>query len=123
MTSLSDFPPDVQATAQQAHAEFASAGCRDNLGAIIARAIMADRSQRINMTGLTSQQGNCLRAIAAHQAQHGGQSPTFEELATALGLASKSGVLRLLMALEKRGRILRPANTARAATIIANPAN
>jgi hypothetical protein len=129
MTSLSDFPPDVQALAIQTEARLPSrsrghVGDLPNLVAagIIADAIMADRTQRINVTGLTSQQAACLKAIAEHQARTG-LSPTHEELRVTLGLASKSGVSRLLHWLERRGRILRPANQSRAITIIANPAN
>ncbi|WP_240233587.1 LexA family protein [Devosia lacusdianchii] len=122
MTSLSDFPPDVQAAASKAHAEFASSQCSDNLGVIIARAIVADRCQRINVTGLTTQQAACLKAIAEHQARTG-LSPTHDELRVALGLASKSGVSRLLHWLESRGRILRPANQSRAITIISTPSS
>lgn len=87
---------------------------------IIARAIMADRAGRINVTGLTTQQAACLKAIAEHQARTG-LSPTHDELRVALGLASKSGVSRLLHWLERRGRILRPANQSRAITIIPAP--
>lgn len=90
---------------------------------IIASAIMADRAGRLNVAGLTARQADCLRFIAAHQHENDGITPSFAEIADGLGLVSKSGVLRLLMALEKRGRILRPANRSRAITIIANPAN
>jgi DNA-binding MarR family transcriptional regulator len=122
MSNLSDFPQDVQAAAAEAVPEWAYADNRVvAVQHIVATAIMADRAGRLDTTGLTTKQAECLKAIADHQAQHG-VSPSFEELATALGLASRSGVLRLLMALEKRGRILRPANRSRAITIIANPA-
>ena len=84
MTQLSDFPPDVQAAASSEAMKFVEwlipaphdyAGSEDVLAKVIARAIMADRTQRIDVAGLTTQQANCLRAIAAHQAEHGGQSP------------------------------------------------
>ena len=119
MTLLSDFPPDVQALA----IKFGGTSMDTEADRkIIASAIMADRAGRIDTAGLTSQQAACLKAIADHQARTG-LSPTHEELRIALGLASKSGVSRLLHWLERRGRILRPANRSRAITIIANPAS
>lgn len=112
--NLSDFPPDVQALARETYERRPITVCG------IAEAIMADRAGRLDTAGLTTQQSACLRAIAEHQAQHG-ISPTHDELASALGLASKSGVARLLLALETRGRIQRLPNRSRAITIIANP--
>jgi DNA-binding MarR family transcriptional regulator len=120
-----DFPDDVWALANAAtlqHSMFTTEALQFAVATVAAHALMADRFQRINLVGLTTKQAACLKAIADHQASTG-LSPSFDELAVALGLASKSGVQRLLMALEKRGRILRPANRSRAITIIANPAN
>lgn len=50
-----------------------------------------------------------------------GISPSFEEMKDALGLASKSGVHRLISALEERGFIQRLANRARALEVIKMP--
>lgn len=121
MTSLSDFPPDVQAAASKAHAEFADAGCRDNLGVIIAKAIVADRAGRLNVSGLTARQADCLRFIAAHQRENNGITPSYEQIKDGLGLSSKSGVTRLLDELEDRGRVTRLPGLARAITIITAP--
>jgi hypothetical protein len=119
MSEQADIPEELLATARAVvDATYTHADLVRN----IARAIMADRALRINVTGLTSQQAACLKAIAEHQARTG-LSPTHDELRIALGLASKSGVSRLLHWLERRGRILRPANRSRAITIIPNPAN
>lgn len=52
--------------------------------------------------GLTPRQKDCLNAIWAYWDQHG-VSPTHEELAAALGMASKSNITRLLNGLEERG--------------------
>ena len=123
MTSLSDFPPDVQAAARAAQAEFASNRVGDNLGVIIARAIQNDRAGRLNVSGLTGQQADCLKFIALHQRQHDGISPSYDEIKDGLGLGSKSTVSWLLNELEERGRIKRLPNRSRAITIIANPAN
>ena len=50
-----------------------------------------------------------------------GVSPSFDEMREALGLASKSGVHRLIGALEERGFIRRLANRARALEVIKLP--
>ena len=50
-----------------------------------------------------------------------GISPSFEEMKDALDLKSKSGVHRLISALEERGFIRRLANRARALAVIREP--
>ncbi len=50
-----------------------------------------------------------------------GISPSFEEMKDALGLKSKSGVHRLISALEERGFLKRLANRARALEVVRNP--
>ena len=50
-----------------------------------------------------------------------GVSPSFDEMKEALGLASKSGVHRLVSALEERGFIKRLANRARALEVLKLP--
>jgi len=50
-----------------------------------------------------------------------GISPSFEEMKEALGLKSKSGVHRLISALEERGFIRRLANRARALEVLKIP--
>ncbi len=51
----------------------------------------------------------------------GGVSPSFDEMKDALGLKSKSGVHRLISALEERGFIKRMANRARALEVLKLP--
>ncbi len=51
----------------------------------------------------------------------GGVSPSFDEMKDALGLKSKSGVHRLINALEERGFIKRMANRARALEVVKLP--
>jgi repressor LexA len=51
----------------------------------------------------------------------GGVSPSFDEMKEALGLASKSGVHRLVSALEERGFIRRLAHRARALEVLKMP--
>lgn len=55
------------------------------------------------ISGLTKRQRDCLIAIARHTVD--GVSPTYDELATDLGLASKSGIHHLLCELKARGAI------------------
>lgn len=53
--------------------------------------------------------------------REGGVSPSFEEMKEALALKSKSGVHRLITALEERGFIKRLANRARALEVLRMP--
>ena len=62
---------------------------------------------------LTRKQSDLLDYIVHYLAENGGVSPSFDEMKGAMGLASKSGVHRMLMALEQRGAIRRLHNHAR----------
>jgi repressor LexA len=64
--------------------------------------------------GLTPQQRAMLNFIVGFSEANGGVMPSFEEMAEHLGLASKSGVHRLVTALERRGHITRDGRRARA---------
>jgi repressor LexA len=55
------------------------------------------------------------------RAREGGPAPSFEEMKRALGLKSKSGVHRLVEALEERGFIRRLPNRARALEVLRGP--
>jgi repressor LexA len=68
------------------------------------------------MIGLTRRQRACFDAVLAHHKKTGAM-PSMEELRVVLGLASKSGVSRLLKRLEKRGAIKRVPRAARAIII------
>ncbi len=69
---------------------------------------------------LTRKQNELLRYIHDHLAQSG-VSPSFEEMKDALDLKSKSGVHRLISALEERGFIRRLPNRARALEVVKMP--
>ncbi len=69
---------------------------------------------------LTVKQQQLLRYIKEHL-DRGGVSPSFEEMKEALDLKSKSGIHRLISALEERGFIRRLANRARALEIVKLP--
>jgi repressor LexA len=69
---------------------------------------------------LTSKQNELLRFIH-ERLENNGVSPSFEEMKDALDLKSKSGVHRLISALEERGFIRRLPNRARALEILQMP--
>ncbi|MDA9930116.1 transcriptional repressor LexA [Alphaproteobacteria bacterium] len=74
---------------------------------------------------LTKKQKELLDYLTDH-AEKSEVSPSFDEMRDALGLASKSGIHRLVSGLEERGYIRRLANRARAIEIvkpISNAAN
>jgi repressor LexA len=69
---------------------------------------------------LTKKQSELLRFI--HQRlQESGVPPSFDEMKDALNLRSKSGIHRLVLALEERGFIRRLANRARAIEVLRLP--
>ncbi|MBS0255035.1 MAG: transcriptional repressor LexA [Proteobacteria bacterium] len=69
---------------------------------------------------LTRKQHELIRFIQA-RLEESGVSPSFEEMKEALDLKSKSGVHRLISALEERGFIRRLPNRARALEILRQP--
>ena len=69
---------------------------------------------------LTRKQHELLRYIHGHLSDTG-VSPSFEEMKEALELKSKSGVHRLISALEERGFIRRLPNRARALEVVKMP--
>ena len=66
---------------------------------------------------LTRKQNELLDFLVKHAEEHD-VPPSFDEMRDALGLASKSGIHRLVSGLEERGYIRRLANRARAIEII-----
>ena len=66
---------------------------------------------------LTRKQSELLTYLSDHMQQHD-VPPSFDEMRDALGLASKSGVHRLVSGLEERGYLRRLANRARALEIL-----
>lgn len=71
---------------------------------------------------LTRKQYELLLFIQDRQGE-GGVSPSFDEMKEALGLKSKSGIHRLISALEERGFIRRLPHRARAIEVIRLPEN
>jgi len=68
------------------------------------------------MIGLTRKQLDLFHFIRTYSELHG-IAPTFEEMAAAVGLRSKSGIHRLLTGLEQRGWIVREPLLARSIRI------
>jgi SOS-response transcriptional repressor LexA len=70
------------------------------------------------MIGLTAHQQGLLSYLKRYVAENGGVAPSYAEMREAVGLASKSGINRLIVALEERGLIRRLAGKARAIEIV-----
>lgn len=70
--------------------------------------------------GLTPEQARLLAYIAEFSEREG-HSPSYEQMKRAMGLVSKSGINRLVVALEERGAIVRLPNYARAIAVIDQP--
>ncbi|GAB4479786.1 transcriptional repressor LexA [Erythrobacter tepidarius] len=71
---------------------------------------------------LTAKQHELIRFIQ-QRLEETGISPSFEEMKEALDLKSKSGVHRLISALEERGFLRRLPNRARALEVVRQPAD
>ena len=69
---------------------------------------------------LTAKQHELIRFIQ-QRLEETGISPSFEEMKEALDLKSKSGVHRLISALEERGFLRRLPNRARALEVLKQP--
>lgn len=74
------------------------------------------------MIGLTPKQRELLDFVERFIAGNGGVAPTFAQMGAGMGIISKSGVHRLLTALEERGLIRRHKNRARSIEIVTQPA-
>jgi SOS-response transcriptional repressor LexA len=72
--------------------------------------------------GLTKKQNDLLRYLMAREAA-GQIAPSYQEMMETLGLRSKSGVHRLVLALEERGHIRRIPNRARVIELLTLPEN
>lgn len=69
---------------------------------------------------LTARQNDCWVFLAKYIEEHG-YAPSFEEMAEALNVASKSNIHRLLDALEERGFIRRLRHRSRAIEVLRMP--
>lgn len=80
----------------------------DSLGDISqARTLSLPQGTHGDLTfGLTKRQAELLKFIREYHARHG-MTPTYREMLAALGLASLSGIHRIVSGLEERGHIRR----------------
>ena len=69
---------------------------------------------------LTPRQNDCWQFLAKYSEEHG-YAPSFEEMANALNVVSKSNIHRLLDALEERGFIRRLRHRSRAIEVLRMP--
>lgn len=67
---------------------------------------------------VTPRQRELLNFIGDYIVEHNGVSPNYDDMRQHLGVASKSAVNRLLVALEDRGLIRRKKNMARAIVVV-----
>jgi repressor LexA len=77
------------------------------------------KTEHVGVEGimLTRKQSELLEFLVKHSEEHD-VPPSYDEMRDALGLASKSGIHRLVSGLEERGHIRRLANRARAIEIL-----
>lgn len=73
------------------------------------------------MSGLTKRQSDLLEFIRSYVRENGGVPPSYDEMKAGLGLASKSGIARLMDALEERGLIRRLYHRARSLELMDEP--
>lgn len=83
--------------------------------------LAAKAPKRPTRTGMTPKQSALLDFVARYQRERRGVSPSFDEMAKAVGLKSKSGVHRLIEGLVERGAIVRLKNHARALQVVTAP--
>lgn len=100
MTHPADIPHETYERAVTLCRRFHNASTQEEL---VARVLMA-LDTRQSRAGLTTQQAAALDFIERYQAEHN-CGPSFDEIKDALGLASKSGVHRLVHALIERGAL------------------
>lgn len=84
-------------------------------------ALAAKEPKRPTRAGLTPKQRLLLDFIVRYHRERRGVSPSFDEMARALGLASKSGVHRLVEGLVARGALVRMPNQARSLQVVSTP--
>ncbi|WP_210204379.1 LexA family protein [Devosia submarina] len=100
MNRPADIPHETYERAVTLCRRFRNASNQEEL---VARVLMA-LDTKPGRAGLTNQQAAALKFIERYQDEHQA-GPTYDEIKDALGLASKSGVHRLVHALIERGAL------------------
>lgn len=80
---------------------------------------LADRAPAEKLS-LTRRQGELLEMIGDHIRRHG-VAPSYDEMAAAVGLKSKSGIVRLVQGLVERGHLHHRPRGIRALAVIGGP--
>jgi hypothetical protein len=102
MTRPTDIPADIAERAEILCGQYRHI---EDDREFVARILMAvGQSPAPKRTGLTAQQSNVLNFVTGFQAERG-YSPAYHEIARGVGIASKSGVHRLVHALIDRGAL------------------
>lgn len=86
----------------------------------LARAIAAVIEQRRSSqpSGLTPKQQELLAYITYYMEKSGGVSPSYTEMATAIGVKSKSTINRVVESLVDRGHVRKALGKTRAITLV-----
>jgi len=104
--------PDLNAPLEETQmADFSNIGLRDDSASV---------ENQKDHSGLTPQQSKLLSFIE-RKCDAGAVTPSYDEMLVEMGLSSKSGIHRLINALEAKGRITRIRAFARSIRIAANP--
>ncbi|WP_108459170.1 LexA family protein [Devosia naphthalenivorans] len=117
MTRPADIPENIYERAEVLMDQFSNI---EDDRELIARVLMAVGQGASTHVGVTHEQVKVLNFVRAFQAKHNGVSPTYDEIAQALG-RSKSNIHDFLHRMADRG-IVRLATRARSITIIAGAA-
>lgn len=74
------------------------------------------------VSGMTPRQKDLLEFIRSYSSESGGIAPSYDEMKNAIGVASKSGINRLVCGLEERGLIRRLKQRERSIVVIGETA-
>lgn len=116
---MSEMPADVDYLASKYMAAW-MVGEILSVEEVVKSAIMEDRQRREarhKKLALTPKQKELLSFIRLYCTDQGGVSPSYDEMKDFVGLNSKSGIHRMITALEERGHIRRLPGHARSIVV------
>ncbi|MFD9901929.1 LexA family protein [Mesorhizobium sp. NPDC059025] len=93
---------------------------RENKGAECLRGSVKNGNPPGRTGGMTARQRDLLMFVKTYINQYG-FAPSFEEMKSALGLASKAGIHRMIAGLEERGFLTHAPRRARSIRLVAAP--
>lgn len=116
-------PTDVRRLVDKIMDDAIDSGSDLSTEQLMALAVIADRERRARKAlALTPKQAELLSFIRLYRTEQGGISPSYDEMREFLGLNSKSGIHRLVVALEERGHIRRLENHSRSIVVVTEAA-